>query len=205
MEAEVCRRMNIIIVGHHTRTEWVSKLQYAIPDAIAIIDYADEGALKGHIKALEVARKTAKRCIIIEDDAIPVVGFMRMAELWCNRFPNELVSFYLGTGRPVQWQSRVDDALASTSGDYIVLPRLIHGVCYSVPTSHIERVVQRVKDYDDGADYAIGRAWARQVIYPVESLVEHRDGDSVERHIDRQPRTERRVARNLAGPLMYER
>jgi len=119
--------------------------------------------------------------------------------------PDDLISFYLGTGRPVSWQARVDDALERTAGPFIRLPRLIHGVCYSIPTAHVERVLKRMQDSDDGADFAIGRAWGRSVIYPVESLVEHRDGPSVERHPDREPRTERRVARNLAGPLMYER
>lgn len=132
-------------------------------------------------------------------------GFASLAEQWCDKFPDDLISFYLGTGRPVSWQARVDDALERTAGPVISLPRLIHGVCYSIPTAHVERVLKRMQDSDDGADFAIGRAWGRSVIYPVESLVEHRDGLSVERHPDREPRTERRVARNLAGTLMYER
>lgn len=197
--------MQTIIVGHHSRIDWIEQLQDAIPGAAAIIDNADEGAHAGHRKALEVAQAAGERCIIIEDDAIPVVGFMQLAEQWCDKFPDNLISFYLGTGRPVSWQARVDDALERTAGPFIILPRLIHGICYSIPTAHVERVLKRMQDSDDGADFAIGRAWGRSVIYPVESLVEHRDGLSVERHPDREPRTERRVARNLAGPLMYER
>lgn len=197
--------MQTIIVGHHSRIDWIGQLQDAIPGAAAIIDNADEGAHAGHRKALELAQAVGERCIIIEDDAIPVVGFMQLAEQWCDKFPDDLISFYLGTGRPVSWQARVDDALERTAGPFIILPRLIHGVCYSIPTAHVERVLKRMQDSDDGADFAIGRAWGRSVIYPVESLVEHRDGLSVERHPDREPRTERRVARNLAGPLMYER
>lgn len=197
--------MQTIIVGHHSRIDWIGQLQDAIPGAAAIIDNADEGAHAGHRKALELAQAVGERCIIIEDDAIPVVGFMQLAEQWCDKFPDNLISFYLGTGRPVSWQARVDDALERTAGPFIILPRLIHGVCYSIPTAHVERVLKRMQDSDDGADFAIGRAWGRSVIYPVESLVEHRDGLSVERHPDREPRTERRVARNLAGPLMYER
>jgi hypothetical protein len=103
---------------------------------------------------------------------------------------------------------RVDDALEHTTQAYIVLPRLIHGVCYSLPVDGIGRVLDRLHrfgDADEGADFLIGRAWGRDVVYPVESLVEHRDAESVERHPDGQPRIERRVARNLAGPLMYER
>ena len=197
--------MKTIIVGHHSRVEWIGQLQDALPGSAAIVDYADEGAQAGHRKALELAQAVGERCVIIEDDAIPVQGFASLAEYWCDKFPDDLISFYLGTGRPVSWQARVDDALERTAGPVISLPRLIHGVCYSIPTAHVERVLKRMQDSDDGADFAIGRAWGRSVIYPVESLVEHRDGLSVERHPDREPRTERRVARNLAGPLMYER
>jgi hypothetical protein len=200
--------MQTIIVGHHSRIEWVGQLQAAIPGAAAIIDNANEGALKGHIKALQVAREVGERCLILEDDAIPVEGFESLSEHWCDSFPDRLISFYLGTGRPAQWQMRVDDALEHTTQAYIVLPRLIHGVCYSLPVDGIGRVLDRLHrfgDADEGADFLIGRAWGRDVVYPVESLVEHRDAESVERHPDGQPRIERRVARNLAGPLMYER
>lgn len=200
--------MQTIIVGHHSRIDWIGQLQSAIPGAATIVDNANEGALKGHIKALEVAREVGERCIIIEDDAIPVTEFDALAEHWCDSFPDRFISFYLGTGRPFSWQTRVDEALAYSAQAYITLPRLIHGVCYSVPVDGVGRVLDRLRhfgDCDEGADYAVGRAWGREVVYPVESLVEHRDSGSVERHPDREPRTERRVARNLAGPLMYER
>ena len=199
--------MQTIIVGHHSRAEWIGQLQAAIQGAAAIIDYASEGALAGHIKALKVAQEVGERCVIIEDDAIPVQRFVPLCEQWFGTFPEHLVSFYLGTGRPVSWQARVDHALEQTTRSYIVLPRLIHGVCYSIPVSGIARVLDRLRrfgDADEGADFLIGRAWGRGVVYPVESLVEHRDAASVECHPDGEPRTERRVARNLAGPLMYE-
>lgn len=196
--------MRTIIVGHHSRIDWVQRLQDTIPVAAAVVDYAEEGAQAGHEKALRIARLMDERCVIIEDDAIPVIGFDRMAAAWCERFPDDLISFYLGTGRPVSWQARVDNALDTTFGDFIMLSRLIHGVCYSIPKHHIDRVLNRLQRGDEGADYAVGRAWGRSVIYPVESLVQHRDGESVERHPDGELRTERRVARHLAGPLMYE-
>lgn len=196
--------MQTIIVGHHARTEWVARLQQAIPGAAAVIDYQGKGAQEGHQQALAIARDAGTRCIIVEDDAIPVEGFLERAQQWCDRHPEELISFYLGTGRPATWQSRVDIALETTQHDFIALPRLIHAVCYSIPEHHVDRVLKRLQKGDEGADYAIGRAWGRSVIYPVESLVQHRDGKSVERHPDKELRTERRVARYLAGPLMYE-
>lgn len=200
--------MQTIIVGHESRAEWVGQLQRALPGAAAIVDFANDGALRGHIKALKVAQQVGARCIVMEDDAIPVVGFPELAASWCDRFPDDLISFYLGTGRPAAWQARVDDELERTASSYIVLPRLIHGVCYSIPANAVTRVLDRIAsfgDTDEPADYIVGRGFGRQVIYPVESLVEHRDGESVERHPDKEPRIERRVARNLAAPLIYER
>ena len=200
--------MQIIIVGHVDRSEWVGQLQRALPGAAAVVDCAGEGALKGHIKALKIAQQVGARCIVMEDDAIPVEGFDALAEAWCERFPDALISFYLGTGRPVAWQARVDDALERTARDYIELSRLIHGVCYSIPANAVPRVLDRIVsfgDTDEPADYIVGRAFGHRIIYPVESLVEHRDEGSVEKHPDKEPRTERRVARSLAGPLIYER
>ena len=197
--------MQIIIVAHYARSEWLERLQRALPGAAAILDCTGEGAFEGHRKALKIAEQVGGRCVIMEDDAIPVEGFRDKVEDWFARFPKDLISFYLGTGRPVAWQTRVDEALAATNSGHIALSRLIHGVCYSVPAGEVSRVLGRLHQTDDGADFAIGRAWGRQVLYPVESLVEHRDSDSVEKHPDGEPRTERRVARCLAGPLMYER
>ena len=201
--------MKVIIVGHHSRQEWIEKLLFALEDdlgvgnVMAIIDDQDRGSLFNHRRALEAAYRIDDRVVIMEDDAIPVVGFGQEAADWLEAYPNDLISFYLGTSRPVQWQHRVDMALADTDGHCITLPNLIHGVCYSVPPHKLSRVIQRLRD--GPADEAVGRAWAGQVVYPVESLVEHRDGPPVERHNDGEKRAERRVARNLAGPLMFDR
>ena len=197
----------VIIVGHHERIGWIAQLQAALPGASAVVDYAGHGALWGHMRALEIAKATGERCVIVEDDAIPVEGFTEMVGQWCERFPDDLISFYLGTGRPREWQAAVDRQL-ETAYDYITLPKLIHGVCYSLPPGGAEFVLKRIAAMGrtfEGADYVIGRAWGRQVVYPVESLVEHRDGPSVEKHPDCEPRSDRRVARCLAGNLMYER
>ena len=197
--------MRVIVVGHVERMNWIEKLQEVFPACSAVIDYRDRGALQGHISALEVAAKMRGRTIIMEDDAIPVQGFAALSERWFDRHPDDLISFYLGTGRPPQWQPRVDKALAVRGAlDYIKLPQLIHGVCYSVPEDRLPTVLAKLKrTVTKEADYAIGNAWGGPVVYPVESLVEHRDDGTVEKHADGMPRVEKRVARMLAGPLMY--
>lgn len=200
--------MQVIIVGHHQRMEWVQKLQDNLPGAAAVVDFGNHGAMYSHIRALQIAATLDGRCVIMEDDAIPVIGFQQFADEWFNEFPDELISFYLGTGRPKEWQATVDRKLAECDGEWIKLPKLIHGVCYSLPVGGAQHVLARIKQMGtvfEGADFTIGRAWGRDVVYPVESLVEHRDGPCVEKHPDGEKRTEVRVARCLAGPLMYER
>ena len=128
----------VIIVGHHERIDWIAQLQAALPGAFAVVDHAGLGALRAHMRALEIATATGKRCVVIEDDAIPVEGFSEMVSQWCERFPDDLISFYLGTGRPREWQAAVDRQL-ETAYDYITLPKLIHGVCYSLPPARLSR------------------------------------------------------------------
>jgi hypothetical protein len=46
-----------------------------------------------------------------------------------------MLSFYLGTGRPPQYQKEIAGMLVDADrvcGDHIVLSKLIHGVCYSL-------------------------------------------------------------------------
>ena len=96
--------------------------------------------------------------VVLEDDAMPVAGFTDLVGECLNRFPDSLVSFYLGTGRPPQYQMQIAERLIvadKTQADYITLPRLIHGVCYSVPSQHIERVLSRWVS-SKPADYAVG-------------------------------------------------
>ncbi|MDN6832420.1 MAG: hypothetical protein L0L75_01680, partial [Enterobacterales bacterium] len=81
--------------------------------------------------------------------------------------------------------------------DLITMPRLIHGVCYSVPLQHLPRVLARW-DSSKAADYAVGDAYGGSVVYPCYSLVDHADGQPVEVPQDGMPRTERRKAWRLA-------
>ncbi|EPC5044745.1 hypothetical protein V1592_17850 [Enterobacter hormaechei subsp. xiangfangensis] len=187
------------VVGHHARRQQAEALAMSI-GAHLLIDEGDHGANWNHRRALEWASEQTCRVVVVEDDAMPVGLFFTSVTSWLNRFPESLVSFYLGTGRPPQYQMQIAERLIvadKTQADYITLPRLIHGVCYSVPPQHIERVLSRW-DSSKPADYAVGDAYGGAVVYPCYSLVDHADGESVERHPDSAPRTERRRAWRLA-------
>lgn len=191
--------IKFVVVGHVSRIVHAQRLA-AMLDAYLLIDDGNHGANWNHRRALEWAAEQTCRVVVLEDDAIPVPLFAELVVDWLTRFPEALVSFYLGTGRPPQYQIQIAERLIvadKTQADYITLPRLIHGVCYSVPPQHIERVLSRW-DSSKPADYAVGDAYGGAVVYPCYSLVDHADGVPVERHPDSAQRTERRRAWRIA-------
>ncbi|MBJ6597500.1 hypothetical protein JGT27_17550 [Enterobacter asburiae] len=196
----VAEDIKFVVVGHVSRIVHAQRLA-AMLDAHLLIDDGNHGANWNHRRALEWAAEQTCRVIVVEDDAQPSSSLtVLVIGHWLNRFPDSLVSFYLGTGRPPQYQMQIAERLIvadKTQADYITLPRLIHGVCYSVPSQHIERVLSRW-DSSKPADYAVGDAWGGSVVYPCYSLVDHADGEPVERHPDSAQRTERRRAWRLA-------
>ncbi len=190
--------IKFVVVGHHSRIGHVQRLA-ALLDAHPLIDNGNHGANWNHRRALEWAASQPCRVVVLEDDAMPISWFSELVVDWLTRFPNDLLSFYLGTGRPPQYQMLIAERLIvadKAQDDYITLPRLIHGVCYSVPPQHINRVLS-LWDSSKPADYAVGDAYGSAVVYPCYSLVDHADGESVERHPDSAPRTERRRAWRL--------
>ncbi len=194
----MAEEIKFVVVGHHSRTGHAQRLA-ALLDAHLLIDDGNHGANWNHRRALEWAAEQTCRVVVVEDDAMPVDLFFTPVTGWLKRFPDTLISFYLGTGRPPQYQMQIAERLIvadKTRVDYITLPRLIHGVCYSVPPEHVHRVLSHW-DNSKPADYAVGDAWGGSVIYPCYSLVDHADGEPVERHPDLAPRTERRRAWRL--------
>ncbi len=194
----MAEEFKLCVVGHHARRKQAEALALSI-SAHLLIDEGDGGANANHRRALEWAAEQPCRVVVLEDDAMPVPWFAELVVDWLTRFPDDMLSLYLGTGRPPQYQMQIAERLIiadKTQADYITLPRLIHGVCYSVPPQHIERVLSRW-DSSKPADYAVGDAYGGAVVYPCYSLVDHADGEPVERHSDSAPRTERRRAWRL--------
>lgn len=191
-------KLKFVVVGHHLRHKQALCLAESV-GALLLVDTKDNGANWNHRRALEWAAEQTCRVVILEDDALLVSDFAYKAAEWLARFPDALVSFYLGTGRPPQYQLDIATKLIAADkarADYITLPRLIHGVCYSLPQQHIKRVLDKW-NHNKAADYAVGDAYGGPVVYPCYSLVDHADGHPVEQARDNQPRKERRRAWRL--------
>ncbi len=194
MEAQI----KFAIVAHHSRLEAVMNMKRML-NAHFLLDDKNAGANANHRRAIEWASMQDCRVVILEDDAVLVDGFINKVYAWLSRFPEHLMSFYLGTGRPPQYQQEVATKLIDSDQrqtDYITMSRLIHGVCYSIPQQRISDVLARW-DSAKPADYAVGDAYGGDVIYPCYSLVDHSDSDTVEQHPDNEQRTQRRRAWRL--------
>ncbi|AXC33132.1 Uncharacterised protein [Enterobacter hormaechei] len=192
--------MLIAIVAHHSRRDMANDLASKLEADSIFMDEHSAGANANHLRALSWAAEQSDRVIIIEEDALPVDGFRDKAQDWLARFPDDMLSFYLGTGRPPQYQKEIAGMLVDADyvcGDHIVLSKLIHGVCYSPPHGRLARMLN-AWNKTLAADYAVGEAFGGRVIYPCYSLVDHADLPTVERHPDNEPRTERRRAWRLA-------
>ena len=192
--------MLIAIVAHHSRRAMANDLASKLEADSIFMDEHSAGANANHLRALSWAAEQSDRVIIIEEDALPVDDFRDKAQDWLARFPDDMLSFYLGTGRPPQYQKEIAGMLVDADyvcGDHIVLSQLIHGVCYSPPRGSLARMLS-TWNKTLAADYAVGEAFGGRVIYPCYSLVDHADLPTVERHPDNEPRTERRRAWRLA-------
>ncbi|HHS9192847.1 TPA: hypothetical protein ACTV61_004465 [Enterobacter hormaechei] len=195
----MAEEIKFVVVGHHTRLGPAQRLA-ALLHAHLLVDDDNHGANWNHRRAIEWAAEQPCRVVVLEDDALPVERFTEKVTEWLVRFPDDMLSFYLGTGRPPQYQKEIADWLIvadKSRADFITLQRLIHGVCYSIPTQSVSRVLSQW-DRSKPADYAVGDAYGGAVVYPCYSLVDHADGEPVERHPDAAPRTERRRAWRLA-------
>lgn len=161
----MAEEIKFVVVGHHARRQQAEALASAI-GAHLLIDDGNHGANWNHRRALEWAACQFCRVVVLEDDALPVLGFTEKVTDWLARFPDDMLSFYLGTGRPPQYQKEIADWLIAadkTRADFITLQRLIHGVCYSVPPQRLNSVLSRW-DSSKPADYAVGDAYGGAVV-----------------------------------------
>src|SRR5699024_11042525 len=134
-----------VVVAHHSRLDQAHGLAGRVGAAHVSVDYESRGARWGHLQALRWASARRERAWIIEDDAPAPTECMGRASEWSARFPDELVSGYLGRQRPPQFQGQIRSKVAAAEArglDWLPLPTLIHGVCYSLPAGAPGRVLR---------------------------------------------------------------
>jgi hypothetical protein len=155
-------------------------------------------------------RSGSEWCTLLEDDCQPIKDMTKTLSRVLTLVPEQgICSLYTGTGRPPQFQRRVQQAhtLATLSGaTFIRHDYLLWGVGVSIRTDQIPDMLKHVARYPRlPYDFRIGqwlRANSMHCYYTTPSLVDHEDCPTLIQHVDGEPRTEPRKAWSLGAPSL---
>lgn len=196
----------IAIVAHRCRETMAEQLAETTKGCV----FYDDGILGCDRNHLRVWKHHADNTrdewsVVLEDDAVPVPGFCDQLAQALAVAPAPIVSLYLGTSRPLNWQGPVEHTLRQirrTNAAWITTPALLHAVGVAIQTPLISSLVQWLPELDGPIDEAITK-WAKGyghlVAYTWPSLVDHADGPTLFAHPDNKPRDRRRIAHHAAG------
>jgi GT2 family glycosyltransferase len=176
--------VQIRVIGYASREVRAKKLADFL-DAELFLDDGTLGIEGNHLAALRAPVEGASHIVIVEDDAQPHPDFVARAAAWVDRFPDDLISFYLGGGKPATWQNRIGKQLAlvdKTGRDLTKFTKLFHGVSYAMPAGKAASIDPDTLVLKNGVDLALGEWWrqttGRPIIYTLPSLVDHADDGS---------------------------
>jgi GR25 family glycosyltransferase involved in LPS biosynthesis len=189
------------VVGHEARTIQATDLAHQL-GAVITIDDGTAGADANHLKAWDMVNALGSRwSAVMEDDAVPVRGFLEQAEAALAAAPAPVVSFYVGTGRPVRWQDSITRAIATADrvgAHWITCNHLLHAVAVAIRTDLVEDWLSWSPTSNRPIDERL-TAWCltrkHQVAYTWPCLVDHADGPTLVKHRDGRPRDLPRKAR----------
>lgn len=203
-------RLSIAVMAHPLRARAAEDLARHVDADNIVWDTHDDEWDTGR-RAIATYDRTATHQIVLQDDALPVPDFRLHAAAALEQHPDALVSFYLGTSRPPQWQPAVDDACmrAEDAGAaWISAPVLLHGVAIAIPTAEIAALLAWCERPTVPYDERLGMYWRhlleRPVLYTWPSLVDHNDGPTIARHRDGEHRNDPRRARLTGTPSSWQ-
>lgn len=185
----VCPQVAIGVVGHASRPKLIERLRKQLVPDVVQIDDGSAGCGKNHVHTIERTYAIALDrdldwLVIVEDDAIPTQDFRTVVGTALEYSPSEIVSLYLGTGYPQQYQADFIEAVNSETC-WIMHKWMRHAVGYCLHVSLVPELIDHMKPLVDqrwAPDDAIGE-YARKndigVAYTNPSLVDHEDDESV--------------------------
>lgn len=211
------------IVGHVQRLDMVQALAGSTGAEYVSVDDGTLGCDGNHRK---VWSHLAEHCVddwavVLEDDAQPVEGFRAQASQALAATPTNVVSFYLGTGRPIWFEMagrgsaqklqplihKAVDTAKAEDASFILAPKLFHAVAVAIRTPLIPSMLSSVQRSPKPIDFAIGDwcvAEGHTVAYTTPSLVDHDDTETViPRHPDGEPRLQPRKAHRVGTRTMW--
>lgn len=188
----------VVVVAHPRRRKLVDRLIKQVnPDAI-VWDDANRGAGRNHMSAwkwLADYDDAQGWGVVLEDDVVPSAGFRNHLGAALANAPTPFVSLYLGRGRPLCYQQRIAQKIASDVS-YLTAPDLLSAQGYAMPVYLFRDAIRflsvRMSRGKLPPDEGLS-VWSRhrsiQVSHCRHSLVDHLDGKTLVRdHGDGQPR-----------------
>jgi hypothetical protein len=193
------------IVAHTSRLDQANTLADKVNATYISVDDGTLGCNGNHKKVwAHLSEQHTEWSILLEDDAIPVDGFIDQAQQALAVTPGHVVSFYLGRHHipTLDWEQRKQRAIAqadSNEAHWLTTNHLLHAVAVAIPTQQIPSMWHHINKMPDvfPIDEAITH-WAyntgRTVAYTWPSLIDHADQPTTFRHPDKMPRPPGRIA-----------
>lgn len=208
VEAEVSRSSDLTItigiVGHIARGPGARKLMHTARAAFLSLDNGTYGADANHRRTWERLSTTTTPnpdswLVVLEDDAVPCDDFRNQLEEALAVAPAQIVSLYLGQQRPPQFQWAIEPAIEKAEKQgaaWLVGRQLIHAVGVAIRADLVPAMLDdldREFPIDESLNLWVNKRMYR-VAYPIPSLIDHADGETLIKHRDGQPRDPGRVA-----------
>lgn len=194
----------IAVISDPRRGDMGERLVNRVAADYHSIDIAQQGCTWNHRQAWRTLAGLNSRdgdndqwCLVLEDDAEPVLGFREQLTLALAAAPAPIVSLYLGQGYIEDRSIAGSLNRADTFGAHWVVTqgRILHAVALAVRGDLLPSLVDNLPSGNAAIDRSLSM-WARrnshQVAYSWPSLVEHADGTSL---VTRYRRAERRAWR----------
>jgi hypothetical protein len=202
-------RVSYSVMAHVDRADEAS----ALAESLGGCDIAWDSALLAYGETLNGDRAWALHdpsCawhVVLQDDALPVDGFLEAVPQALAHAGGTLVSLYVGGGRPYPLQVGAAVANAKRAGrSWLESAQLLWGVAVAMPTPLVPEF-QRWGFRQEGVyDKRLGRfavTKGMRVRYTTPSLVDHADGPTLITHPWGPPTTPRR-ARSLGIADTYD-
>lgn len=195
------------IVAHTNRSSMAEDLAGQVDADYMSIDNGALGPNRNHHHVWsELVDSKQQWVCVLEDDAQPIKDFRTQLHQALTAAPTPVVSLYLGTGNPPQWQHRIKHATIhadKANAAWITTNRLLYGVAVCTYTSLIPAMLASIErdqqispllPFDQAA-----RNWASRIGFTWPSLVDHADTPTLINHPDGSPRTQPRRAWRVGG------
>jgi GR25 family glycosyltransferase involved in LPS biosynthesis len=198
------------IVAHTKRANQTHILMDQVQAAYTNIDDGTLGCDDNHRHVWQwlLQHTTNEWCIVLEDDALPVEGFIAQAEQALSVAPSPVISFYLGRHHipELEWEQRKQQAIAradQADAHFITSNHLLHAVAVAVRTDHIAPMLRHLNTLpilpiDEAITHWIQNT-GQDVSYTWPSLADHADQPTLFRHRDKLPRPPGRIAYRTGG------